>query len=298
MDNQNKNYHFHTFLASWQKKFKQIPHILNLISSYPAINKHFENINFQSIDEIEKSQQEWIALFTKLEHPLETDFFKPYWVPIDKNSYDYFIDLSSGAYSIFQVSYYPFEPYGWLKKYLFHDVSRLFQSLEDDSINLEKELEENEIDFFNSMGDLMIKREELGLAGKIKPPDVEPERLFNEEIELSICYSDSNTIEINGASPFVASLFPSETQIKLINFTLIDTNNASEYIEQVTTIQTFVFLLSMGDNFRLESFEFQFVPKGTGYVKWENEILEIAYSDKNILNNIQTILNNNRIFND
>jgi hypothetical protein len=44
--------------------------------------------------DIDASQEDWVRLCSKYENPHEKDFFKPYWVPIVKDSYDYFIDIS------------------------------------------------------------------------------------------------------------------------------------------------------------------------------------------------------------
>lgn len=296
MSQQNKPTHFQTFLTNWQNEFKQIPYILDLISSYPEINKHFEDIDFLSNDEFIQSQQEWVALVAKFEHPLDKDFFKPCWVPIEKDGYDYFIDLSSGTYSIFQIIYYPFEPYGWIEKYVFHDVSLLFQSLEDDSINLEEELEENEIDYFNSLGDLQIKRKELGFAGEIPPPEFDADK-FHEDTDVSSVIS-GNKLTIKGVTPYVISLLPYKSEIKLLNFTVDKENRVAEYQGKVNNIQAFLFLLVADNYFVINSVEFLFVPLEIGSVKWENNKLEIIHSKKSILNHIQTILQNNQILND
>lgn len=296
MTSKDKHTYFRTFLLNWQNEFKQIPHILYLITSYSEFNNHFKDINLISKNELEQSQQAWVTLVMKFEHPMEKDFFKPYWVPIEKNSYNHFIDLSSGTYSIFSTTYYPFEPYGWIKEYLFHDVSLLFQSFGDKSINIDEELEFNLIDFCNCLGDLQIKHRELGLAGKILPPSIAPYKFYNDSV-FSLIFVE-NKLTMTGVTPLVISLLPHKSVIKLLDFTVDKGNRVNEYQEKINTIQSFIFLLNGDDYSVINSLEILFLSPESGSIKWENDKLEIIYSETSILYQIKTILLNYLEFND
>ena len=97
---------FENFLQEWGLKFNQIPFILNYISSYPELASRLQNFHALSSEGLRESQLEWISLVSQLNSPVEKDFFKLYWVPIQSDSYDYFIDLSSASLPIFETNYF------------------------------------------------------------------------------------------------------------------------------------------------------------------------------------------------
>lgn len=288
MDLESKQKYFDKFFMAWGSKFRMVPAILKYLISYPEIEDKFKDLFPLELGDLNTLQLEWVSLVAQFDNPIETGFFRNCWVPIKKDSYNHFIDLSSGTFSIFSTTYYPFEPYGWLKEYLFHDVSLLFQSLEAKSINIDEELEFNLIDYCNDLGDLQIKHRELGLAGKIPPPSIDPNKFFDGSVFSTNIIE--NKLTITGGTPFIISLLPHKLNIKLLDFTADKGNRVTEYQEKVNNIQALIFLLDGDDYSVLDSIEILFVSPESGSIKWENERLEIIHSETNILHQIENTL--------
>ena len=75
-------------------------------------------------DELLKSQIDWISTTSKYEG-MEKDFFRPFWVTIQRSSLSYFIDLSNPNYPIFKSSFIFSEPYSYDKMNLFDSINDL-----------------------------------------------------------------------------------------------------------------------------------------------------------------------------
>ena len=87
-------------------------------------------------DEIIPRYQEWIVLYSKYDG-LEKEFFKPYWLPLQRNSYEYFLDISDNQYPVFSFFFMPFEPYSYSKQMLFDSISA-FMLLEDNEYEIKR----------------------------------------------------------------------------------------------------------------------------------------------------------------
>ena len=120
---------YENFLSSWGPVFQRIPSILNILSSYPELCKKIKFLSPRNLDHLHDIQKEWISVISRFDNPIETSFFKEYHVPVEKDSYDYFIDLSSDRLSIFLLNFYQSEPYHWYKSIVFNDVNELMNAL-------------------------------------------------------------------------------------------------------------------------------------------------------------------------
>lgn len=153
---------FKEFLSKWGESFNKIPSILKYLSTYPEIAGKLEDFNPLTIDELNSSQLEWVSLVAQFDNHIEKSFFKNYWVPIQKNGYDYFIDLSSELLPLFEVHYFFFEPYRWYKQYIFKDLSQFLIDIDQSDFSIEKhfkELEDNkwsEINDFFKLSNVIV----------------------------------------------------------------------------------------------------------------------------------------------
>jgi hypothetical protein len=155
---------FHQFLHD---KYGNVKSIIFILKSYPELLSKISLDNIQEPDNIDSEQQDWIRLCSKFTHPLEKDFFKPYWIPIVKDSLDYFIDLSDDSYPIFETKYFWLKPYKWYKKYLTHNIIELLLA-PDDGINIENFKIRIEQQHWDTIQELFKKRKSLGFDGKFK----------------------------------------------------------------------------------------------------------------------------------
>ncbi len=179
MLNHEKDKLFEEFLSKWSEEFNQIPNIVRYISSYYKLSFKFacHSINNTPV-RINNSQMEWVSLVSKFVHPLEKEFFKPYWVPIESDSYDLFIDLSSKTFTLFEVQYFPFEPYQWYNKVWFEDMGEFLAWATDPSVDIDRQLKENDKKFQEIEKELFKDRDELGYEGKIDNRVVEKDGYF------------------------------------------------------------------------------------------------------------------------
>jgi hypothetical protein len=121
---------FSKFINEWSDQFDNIQFILRYLKSYKSKSEKFNRINFTDPNEIEFYQKEWLWLLSRLGNPIEYDFFKPYWIPVENDSYDYFIDLSSSDFPFFSVAYYQNEPYCWYEVPIYDNLSDLMLDLD------------------------------------------------------------------------------------------------------------------------------------------------------------------------
>jgi hypothetical protein len=127
---------YENFLTQWQGKFRQIPFILELLKSYPEFISNLGNINLLENCQVENSQLEWIYLVSQFDNPIETKFFKNSLVPIEKDSYDCFIDISTIGFTLFEAHYWMVEPFCWYKKYIIHDLRNFLLEIDDPKFSM------------------------------------------------------------------------------------------------------------------------------------------------------------------
>ena len=126
---------FDEFISQWSTQFKDVVHIVDVINTYPQLLKKLDFKDLLTSDELLKSQMDWVRICSEYKG-MEKDFFKPYWIPIQKSSIDYFIDLSNPKYPVFKYGFVFFEPYSYKKMNLFNSIEELLL-LGDSDTNIE-----------------------------------------------------------------------------------------------------------------------------------------------------------------
>lgn len=123
------------FFHIWESQIKDVSIILDFLHTYPTILSQLEFEDLLTSDELLTSQMDWIGTTSKYQG-MEKDFFRPYWVPIQRSSLSYFIDLSNPNYPIFKSSFIFTEPYLYEKMNLFDSINELMV-LGDSDVNIE-----------------------------------------------------------------------------------------------------------------------------------------------------------------
>lgn len=118
------------FENEWGAKFDNVYHILSYINSFPKSKLNLLGFRFESNEKILEVQKEWLWLLNNLTHHDDTLFFKPYWIPIEKESNSYFLDISSENYSLFKVQFSLFEM-NWYKIFYTNSINELLIGLSD-----------------------------------------------------------------------------------------------------------------------------------------------------------------------
>jgi hypothetical protein len=115
---------WNSFKNEWENELSDIKAILKFLHTYPKVLQNLELEDLIIDDELLNRQEDWYNL-CKQYTGLEAEFFKSYWVPLNKNSLSYFVDMSSQHYSIFRMQFSISEPYDYFKTYMFENISDL-----------------------------------------------------------------------------------------------------------------------------------------------------------------------------
>lgn len=163
MQYNDKQMLFNIFTNKWQQQFEKVPHILHHVFSYPDVLANLNDVVPMDTSALYEAQLEWIALIAQLENPIENIFFKDYWVPIQKNRYDYFIDISSDKFQIFKANYFFFTPHRWYKRFIIDDIVEFFHSIDDKKFNLREYFLQLENESWIKVKGFFKERKDMGL---------------------------------------------------------------------------------------------------------------------------------------
>ncbi|MDA3818079.1 MAG: hypothetical protein PF486_11930 [Prolixibacteraceae bacterium] len=131
MDYKAKQKLFAEFMDEWGEQFSKVQPIINYLSSYPIMIEKTRLMGTFVEEGLEEHQLEWISLIAQLYHPLDRNFFKPYWVPIFKDRYDFFIDISNPGYPIFEQCYFWLKPYDYYKAFISFEIDKVLACLDE-----------------------------------------------------------------------------------------------------------------------------------------------------------------------
>lgn len=272
---------FKNFLTVWNDEFQKVPAILKYIATYTEITEKLEDFNPLTIDELNNSQLEWISLVAQFDNSIETDFFKDYWVPIQKDGYDYFIDLSSESLPLFEAHYFFFEPYRWYKKYIFKDLSQFLIEIDKSGFNIEKHFKNLDIERWSEITSFFNERDKLGFEGKLELDPIEKDSLFREGKNSDFSFHD-NCITFNGINSVIVGLLPHDCKIKLENFKAPYNRNDS-VCEKVKNIKALVYLLQSVGMLSIDSYSIQFDSDKDCRGDFEDNTFKITHTDKKLL---------------
>ncbi|MDB0006452.1 hypothetical protein N9E30_00715 [Flavobacteriales bacterium] len=180
MKNSQKEILFKDFQCHWKKQFQKIPSIIRYLSSYDDITTKLDTFLPLNFSNLRNSQLEWVSLVSQFDNLIEADFFKPYWIPIQKNKYDYFIDLSSECLPLFKVDFFFYEPYRWYKKYIAKDLSQFLIDIDNANFNIDDYLREVEGKEATQLSGFFEERDELGFSSKLELYPIDKHSLFGD----------------------------------------------------------------------------------------------------------------------
>jgi hypothetical protein len=132
MDYKSKQKLFAEFMDEWGEQFSKVQPILNYLRSYPIMLEKTRFWGKFVSSGIEEKQLEWISLVAQLDHPLDKKMFKPFWVPIFEDSYEFFIDISDPGYPIFEEIFFWLKPYDYYPVFLSFEIDKVLASLDED----------------------------------------------------------------------------------------------------------------------------------------------------------------------
>ncbi len=282
---QEKEKLFQKFLLCWKTKLDKIPAILKYLSAYPEIirniDKDFKPI---SIEELYTSQLEWISLVAQFDNPIETNFFKDFWVPVQKEGYDYFIDLSSASLPLFEANYFFFEPYRWYKKYIFKDLTQFLTDIDKPDFDTENYFKSIKNNNWSEIQEFFRERDELGFTGNISLTPIDKECLFSEEIKSDYTLLN-NSLVITGISSVIIGLLPLELSIKLEKFQA-KYNRHENLDEKIKSIKALLYLIQSVGLLSVDSYTITFDTKNHCKASFKDNTFVFEYDDNSFLNGL------------
>lgn len=284
MTRQEKEILFSGFIVKWKSQFNKIPFILRYISTYKQISEKLNNFSPLTLDELNNSQLEWISLVAQFDNPIETDFFNDYWVPIQKDGYDYFIDLSSESLPLFEAHYFFFEPYRWYKKYIFKDLTQFLIDIDKSGFNIERHFKELDNERWSEVTNFFNERDKLGFEGKLELDPIEKDILFREEENSNYSIQD-NCITFSGVNSVIVGLLPHDCKIKLESF-IAPFNRNENVCEKVKNIKALVYLLQSVGLLSIDSYSFQFESEKDCRCDFKDDTFIITHTDNELLKSL------------
>lgn len=127
------------FEKKWFSQLNDLKHILQYLNTYPTALSEVELSDIILPWEILENQNSWLDL-CRAYSGLEKEFFQPHWIPLNKTTFELFIDISDPSYPIFGFHFCCLEPYKYIKSNLFNSINDLMLA-EDEAIDLKAKLQ-------------------------------------------------------------------------------------------------------------------------------------------------------------
>lgn len=128
--------------SSFSGTFENINDAINLLSEYPIDQiGRYHPIEKLSLDQRLDRQKMWVKHISELT-TLDKKFFKAYWIPVQSNFCEWFIDIRDTSLAVFSCYFFDEEPRAWFRNVINPSFSMLILKIdqgfnEHDLINLE-----------------------------------------------------------------------------------------------------------------------------------------------------------------
>jgi hypothetical protein len=282
MDHTIKKQLFDNFMNEWGTRFLKIPFILSYIDTYPELNSQFSKFLPFISDDLCTSQLEWISLVAQFDNPVDTIFFKPWWVPIQCNEYELFIDLSAPAFSLFRISYIFLEPYRWYQNFVFKDISEFLVSVDVPTVDLEKQKMLNKSEERLLVNLFFRERDELGYDGKLEILPIEIDDIVIDHQAFS-CELKDNTLQLVNVHPITIGLLTCRETINLIEFEGSFKQMEIDF-NRVKQINALVYCIKKMGMLKVKSFRIIFNNYPGSFAEYHDRQLTIVHPKLHLLN--------------
>lgn len=278
------------FNQEWGMQYKNAKHILSYLNTYPVVLNTLKFGEIHNPVNLDDAQNEWIWLCSKFDNPLETEFFKPYWIPIEVNSYDYFMDISDEKYPIFEIHYFFYEPFRWYKKFITTDIKDLLLA-PDTGLDLRKLRDKNDKIRWAQVDEYFKERRRLGYEGKIYVKPVEKDELSIEDLDSSCInvVTKKSTVEIFGVTSLIAGLLSYDLRINLV-YLNYKNGIPNESVHKIKIIRDLIFLLRESGLRRVGSYRIDFPDSKNCYLEYKNESCILHHIDISILKGFEKVV--------
>lgn len=186
MEYYKKQLLFDAFLEKWGDNFQEGIRRLRRLFDEPEILNQMPTFNPIKIELLSEYQLEWIGLLAQLDNPIDKRFFKEYWIPIEIDGFDYYMDISNDQFAFFGVDYFYNVTYNWYKRDFFGDLNYILVTKSDPASEISRLISENEIKMEQTIANLWKERDELGFLGEIETDELEASDFSFEKCKSSV----------------------------------------------------------------------------------------------------------------
>lgn len=272
-----------TFYNTWGVQYNNAKNILRYLHTYPNILSKIKLENLHDFNSIDLAQEGWLQLQSKFTHPIDVEFFKPYYIPIQVNSIDCFMDISDSKYPIFEIHYFFYEPYRWYKKYIVEDISDLLLA-PDTGLDLPKLLYENDKKRWKDIHEFFAERKRLGFEGKLIIEPVTKDEFTHESKDGKMVTFEikGSYIVVSGVTSIVAGLLPFELPIKLRKIEYLYSQPDVPF-KKIKCIRDLVFQLRSTGIRGVKSYQVEFLDTSNGILIYKDNTFTISHPKREVL---------------
>lgn len=272
-----------SFLLEWGDAFDNARHIVRILGKDSESLASLELGEFIEPGRIEELQQDWIGLCGKLLDPVERDFFKPWWVPLEKDSHDVFMDLSDEHFPVFRVEFFFFKPYRWYKEPVVEDISTLLLASERGT-DLDELRQSNEEAAREMVDGFFAERKALAFRGELEVKPLAKNELRSGEKENFLVGQNFNLDchSVSGISPLAIGLLPFDLPVTLKEISVAKGSQPSE-TEGVKCVRDLVYLLRNAGSRRITSYFVETRGERVGSFAYLDNELTIANRDRDLV---------------
>ena len=120
-----------SFLSTWSVPFRIVHSGINQLSNLEVDRSGPIHLGeAMTIEQRIARQEGWLNHIAGLEE-IDQNFFMPYWVPIQEDLCQWYIDLSDPALPVFSAYFFEEEPYCWYNNIISTSLADLILSIEN-----------------------------------------------------------------------------------------------------------------------------------------------------------------------
>lgn len=281
------------FFEKWKFSLDNVSHILDYLHTYPSVLKSLEIDNMITSEELIHHQSKWIDLYSKYRGQ-EKAFFKSFWVPLKRDSYDCFLDLSIEKYPIIETSFFSFEPYGYSKIILFDSVSDLML-LNSAELNIELIKKERLSRLKSQRNKKFKERNNLAYKGEIKID----KPLFSEILQencnaLDLRLPNPTKIVCKNVTSLVVGIFPFDLEVvvQYLEMNLYTTKDEMLDYDRIRNIRDLTYYIRSKGFLRVERYSLK-INSNDALIIFENgrfEVISNPFLIKVFTSELRTII--------
>lgn len=121
---------FANFTHKYGERLEKFRPILQYLNTYPEVISALKIGELIKPEELENHQKEWVWLVSQYDG-LEKTHFKPYWVPVERENFNFFIDISNESFPLFDSTFYISKPYSYFNTILFDSITSFMLLIEN-----------------------------------------------------------------------------------------------------------------------------------------------------------------------